>query len=575
MFANIKKLMSYDNYQKLRRTTAILTLDALFHGGIYSMLFLVLINLINDDLTKGKIQKYTIIMAILIFIRFLILKKGYYDAQTYGAEIVSDMRIKMGDYIKKLNMGFFNKNNIGEITNIITNDLNDFEMYITHQLPELVKSIILAIYLSIIIVIFEPLLGLIQVLIFIGVLPVVIFCSRAIKKRGYILKSVRASMISRIIEYIKGIEVFKSYNMVGDRFKNLENSLQDVRKESIKLELSGMPYILPLQVAVGVSFPIVLILAVNRLVAGIIGVEQLITFTIISLAYSGVLLKFSGIYVVSRYFSLSVDKLLSILELPQISYELDEYEFSNYDIKFTDVKFEYIENKPVINNISFMAKEGEMTALVGASGSGKSTIMNLIARFWDIQSGKIEIGGMDIKKVNPEVLLRNISMVFQNVYLLEDTILENIRIGNQNATKEEVIEAAKRAYCHEFITELENGYDTIITEGGDSLSGGEKQRISIARAFLKDAPILLLDEATASLDVDNEYLVQRSFRQLIKDKTVIVIAHRLNTIKDSNKIIVFDEGRIIESGSHEHLMNFNGKYAHMYTTMCEAKEWSL
>ena len=251
--------------------------------------------------------------------------------------------------------------------------------------------------------------------------------------------------------------------------------------------------------------------------------------------------------------------------------------FKNYDIKFENVSFSYKKNKPVLKNISFEAKQGTSTALVGSSGSGKTTVTNLIARFWDCQSGIISIDGTDITKIYPEELLTNISMIFQDVYLVNDTIENNIKLGKPDATHEEVVKVAKDASCHEFITELENSYDTVVGEGGSTLSGGEKQRISIARALLKDTPIILLDEATASLDADNEHEIRKSLDKLIKNKTVITIAHKLNTIKNYDQIIVMSDGIIEEKGTHEELMKNRKRYYEMYTEMKKAQsnEYSL
>ena len=251
--------------------------------------------------------------------------------------------------------------------------------------------------------------------------------------------------------------------------------------------------------------------------------------------------------------------------------------FKNYDIKFENVSFSYEKDKPVLKNISFEAKQGTSTALVGSSGSGKTTVTNLIARFWDCQSGIISIDGTDITKIYPEELLTNISMIFQDVYLVNDTVENNIKLGKPDATHEEVIKAAKDASCHEFITELENSYDTVVGEGGSTLSGGEKQRISIARALLKDTPIILLDEATASLDADNEHEIRKSLDKLIKNKTVITIAHKLNTIKNYDQIIVMSDGIIEEKGTHEELMKNRKRYYEMYTEMKKAQsnEYSL
>lgn len=575
VFKNIRRLIGEKDYKTFTTAIKILTLDALCHSLVYSTLFFMLYDLVNKNVTSQKIIIYSISILIMVFVRYKILKKGNMVAFAEGALIIANLRIKMGDYIKKLNMGYFSKNNIGELTNILSNDLNDFEMLITHHTPELIKSFILMLYLGIYLIFFDTFLGGIQAGSLLIILPLSYFCSKKIKKVGQEAKKVRAKMLARIMEYSSGIEVFKTYNMTGEKFENLENALNEVKKESIRVELSGVPYILPMQILSLLMFPITIYLAVQRYFTGHLSLQNLTMFIVISLAFTNIELGFSTIFVISRYFTISIDKLLSILELPEISYRDKDYKFTNFDIEFKNVNFSYIEGKRILKNINFLAKSGQMTALVGKSGSGKSTILNLIARFFDVDSGKIEIGGYDIKNLYPDSLLKNISMVFQDVYLIQDTIYENIKIGKIDASREEVIEAAKLANCHDFIENLENGYDTLVHEGGLSLSGGEKQRISIARAFLKNAPIILLDEATASLDVDNEYIVQQSIRKLIKGKTVLVIAHRLNTIKDSDQIIVFDKGEIIEKGRHEELIELNGMYKKMFTTMSEAKDWAI
>ena len=575
MFKDIKKLIGEEDYKIFSKSNKILILDAICHAFIYSMLFFILLDLVNDDVQAKKLLIYTISLIVMIGIRFLTLKKGFYEAQAGGAKIIANLRIKMGDYIKKLNMGYFSKNNVGELTNILSNDLNDFEMLITHQTADLAKFFILLIYLAFCLVYFDPFLGGIQAATLIIIFPVSYLCSKAVKRVGLQSKIVRAKMLSRIMEYTKGIEVFKSYNMTGEKFENLKDTLDQVKKESINVELSAIPYIVPTNILSLVIFPIVLYIGVNRYFDGYMNLQKLTTFIIISLAFTNVSMAFSSNFVISRYYSLSIDKLLSVLNTPEIPYEDEDHHFDNYDIEFKNVNFSYIKGKQVLKNINLTAKANQMTALVGKSGSGKSTIMNLIARFFDIDSGQILIGGYYIRKIYPDNLLKNMSIVFQDVYLVQDTIYENIKIGKIDATRQEILDAAKKAHCHEFVEKLENGYDTMVHEGGTTLSGGEKQRISIARAFLKNSPIILLDEATASLDVDNEYMIQESIRNLIKGKTVIVIAHRLNTIMDANKIIVFDDGQIIESGSHNELMKNKGQYEKMFSSMSDAKEWTI
>lgn len=572
MLKDIKRLIGNEDYKIFTKAVKILMFDAICHAFVYSTLFLMLSDMINKSVSFKKIFTYSILIIIMIFVRYKILKRGNFIAFAEGAKIIANLRIKMGDHIKKLNMGYFSKNNVGELTNILSNDLNDFEMLITHHMPELVKSFVLMFYLSVYLIFFDPYLGSIQAGTLFIILPVSYLCSKNIKKVGQRAKKVRAKMLARIMEYSAGIEVFKTYNMTGERFAKLENSLNEVKRESINVELNGVPYILPMHIFSLIMYPIVLYLAVQRYFNGLLNLQDLTMFIVISLAFTNIELNFSTIFVVSRYFTISVDKLLSVLDTEEIPYKVHDYKFSNYNIEFKDVDFSYIKGKKVLENINFIAKEGEMTALIGKSGSGKSTILNLIARFFDVDSGEIKIGDCNIKNIYPDSLLKNVSMVFQDVYLIQDSIYENIKVGKADASEEEVIEAAKMANCHEFIENLENGYNTHVHEGGTTLSGGEKQRISIARAFLKNAPIVLLDEATASLDADNEHIIQKSIRKLIKGKTVIVIAHRLNTIKDADQIIVFEKGKIVEKGKHKDLMTLNGEYKKMFSTMAEAKK---
>lgn len=575
MFKNIKRLIGEEDYKIFLKSNAILTFDAVCHAFIYSVLFFILLDLVKKEVAVNKLVKYTLSMLIMIFIRYRVLNKGFYMAQAGGATVIAHLRIKMGDYIKRLNMGYFSKNNIGELTNILSNDLNDFEMLITHQSADLIKYFILMIYLAFCLIFFDPFLGGIQAATLLIILPVSYLCSKNVKRVGLRSKRVRAKMLSRIMEYAKGIEVFKSYQMTGEKFEKLSETLDQVKRESINVELSGIPYIIPMNLFSLITFPLILSLGVNRYFENEISLEKLTMFIIISLAFTNVEMAFSSCFVISRYSTLSIDKLLSVLDTPEIPYKDEDHSFENYDIRFDKVNFSYLKGKSVLNDVSFVAKENEITALVGKSGSGKSTVMNLIARFFDIDSGSITIGNYDIRNIYPDSLLKQMSIVFQDVYLIQDTIFENIRIGKPDASREEVLRAAKSAHCHEFVEKLEQGYDTPVHEGGTTLSGGEKQRISIARAFLKDAPIILLDEATASLDVDNEYMIQESIRELTKRKTVLVIAHRLNTIMDAHQILVFDEGSIIEGGSHKELMKQDGTYANMFRSMSKAKEWSI
>lgn len=575
MLKKLKRVLGDKDYQLLKKPFYLSLLDSTFNGFNYGVMFIVLIQLVNRQFSFKDLRTFTIVLVVVNIIRYFLTKKTSEIMQTRAATIMANLRIRIGDYIRNINMGFFNKNSIGMITNTVTNDLNDLESSVTSTGTEMLKNLISVIYIAIFILIFNPVAGGIQVAILLLEIPLVIRCGVVLKRNVYKLKEAKSGMISRTIEYTSGIEVFKSYNLTGKKFKRLRKVLEEVKRKSIFVELSGIPYLLPTILIAAISFPIALYVSINMFVAGQISSEQLITFSVLSLGLSGIVRMISGQFVEFRTLTLSIDKLDTLLSTPQVVFKHREYTFPKYQIDFKKINFEYTEGKPVLKNVSFTAKEGEKTALVGASGSGKSTVLNLIARFWDVKNGEICLGGTNICEIYPDELLKNISMVFQDVYLLNDTVIENIRMGNNAITREQVIEAAKLAHCHEFISELEMGYDTVIKEGGKSLSGGEKQRISIARALIKDAPIVLLDEATASLDADNEHEIQKSIRYITAGKTVIVIAHRLNTIKDSDNILVFEDGEIVEQGPHQELVALNGKYAKMYASMMKAKDWMI
>ncbi|KGI40489.1 ABC transporter ATP-binding protein [Clostridium tetani] len=574
MVGDIKILLG-EHSKKLRKPIILLTIDSLFNMFFYSMLYFVLLDLINSQLSFDKIKNYTIAMIIAFVFRVIVNAIGYTGIQAKGARGIQSMRISLGDHIRNINLGFFNKNSIGSLSNIMTNDLQDFEKIITHNTSDLIKTVILSSYLLIITFFIDIQLATIQLIFVIVAIPIILMGGKRVGTIGREKKKVMNEVISRMVEYLSGIQVFKAHNLAGEKFKRLEKSFRDLKRESIRTEISIVPFVLIFQVIVDISFPILLLIATMKFGMTSIDRKAFLTFIIINMALTNVLRAFGAQYGTFRYMKLASQKLISTYNHPEMSYKYEEAKFENHDIQFDNVSFQYEEGENTINSLSFKAKEGTMTALVGPSGSGKTTVTSLIARFWDVNSGTIKIGGQDIKNIKPDSLLKHISMVFQDVYLLNDTIYNNIKLGNPEATKEQVIKAAKVANCHEFIDKLENKYDTMVGEGGSTLSGGEKQRISIARAILKDAHIVLLDEATASLDADNELEIRKAIKKLTENKTVIVIAHRLNTIKDADQIIVLNEGYIEEKGSHKELIENKKRYYNMYNEMEKAQNWAI
>ena len=571
------KTLSGKEFKRLKKPVFLLVIDSLFYMMNYMMFYFTIVDLIMETFTLNKIIVYTAIMIVANTVRYLFNRVGYTGIQSQGARIIQDLRLRMGDHLRNLNLGYFNKHNIGNVINIITNDLQDFEHVLTHSTSELIKLGILSVYLLLVTFAISPILGILQILIAAAGAIFIVLGMKKSSKIALKKKHTMDNVVSRMVEYISGMELFKSYNLAGEKFKRLKNSFNDLKKESINTEIALAPYILIFQLTVDISFALLLLASTQFFISGSINKIMFFSYIIIGLSLSNILKAFSGQYVFFQYMKLATDKLINVYNEKEISYEFEVMPFKNYDIKFENVSFSYEKDKPVLKNISFEAKQGTSTALVGSSGSGKTTVTNLIARFWDCQSGIISIDGTDITKIYPEELLTNISMIFQDVYLVNDTVENNIKLGKPDATHEEVVKAAKDASCHEFITELENSYDTVVGEGGSTLSGGEKQRISIARALLKDTPIILLDEATASLDADNEHEIRKSLDKLIKNKTVITIAHKLNTIKNYDQIIVMSDGIIEEKGTHEELMKNRKRYYEMYTEMKKAQsnEYSL
>ena len=571
------KTLSGKEFKRLKKPVFLLVIDSLFYMMNYMMFYFTIVDLIMETFTLNKIIVYTAIMIVANTVRYLFNRVGYTGIQSQGARIIQDLRLRMGDHLRNLNLGYFNKHNIGNVINIITNDLQDFEHVLTHSTSELIKLGILSIYLLLVTFAISPILGILQVIIAAAGAIFIVLGMKKSSKIALKKKHTMDNVVSRMVEYISGMELFKSYNLAGEKFKRLKDSFNDLKKESINTEIALAPYILIFQLTVDISFALLLLASTQFFISGSINKIMFFSYIIIGLSLSNILKAFSGQYVFFQYMKLATDKLINVYNEKEISYEFEVMPFKNYDIKFENVNFSYEKDKPILKNISFEAKQGTSTALVGSSGSGKTTVTNLIARFWDCQSGIISIDGTDITKIYPEELLTNISMIFQDVYLVNDTIENNIKLGKPDATHEEVVKAAKDASCHEFITELENSYDTVVGEGGSTLSGGEKQRISIARALLKDTPIILLDEATASLDADNEHEIRKSLDKLIKNKTVITIAHKLNTIKNYDQIIVMSDGIIEEKGTHKELMKNKKRYYEMYTEMKKAQsnEYSL
>lgn len=486
-----------------------------------------------------------------------------------GYMVFADMRLRLGDHLRKLPMGYFTEGNMGKISSVLATDMVFIEENCMGVLSELVTFIISQGIMTVMMFVMDIRLGLLASVIVLAFIVVGNLMLKTTMKHSVIKQEDSESLTEEVLDFAEGIGIIKSYNMLGERSKRLTDEFEKSCKESIDFEVAYGPWARALYLTFGIGTSLVLTLCAYLFNTGKISDVYMVGMA---------LFLFDMFVSIKSYYSqmarltvtsASLDRIEEVFAAEELKdegrKEISDDSLSTEGknaIVYDNVSFGYTE-KDVLKNVSFEIKQGEMTALVGPSGGGKSTIASLLARFWDVKNGRILVGGEDIRNVALGSLMDRISMVFQRVYLFQDTVYNNIAIGRPDATKEEVIEAAKKARCYDFIMQLPDGFDTVIGEGGASLSGGEKQRISIARCILKDSPIVILDEATASVDADNERAIQEAISELCKNKTLLVIAHRLKTIKDADQILVVSDGEIIERGDHATLMDKNGTYAHM------------
>ncbi|WP_053956416.1 ABC transporter ATP-binding protein [Inediibacterium massiliense] len=486
----------------------------------------------------------------------------------------SDKRIEIGDRLKRMPMGYFNKNRLGEIASTVTTTIGDIEVMTGDAMTNVIVGIVHAVVITMMITFFNWKIGALSI----SAIVLGLFVNSILQKKSMAISPKRQQaqrgLVTAILEYIQGIAVIKSYGLGEKSNRAVDEAIEESRNRNIRLE--------SIFTKLGAIYSYIFKIASCGMIllAGYLfrGEELLLIHTlgvIISSFVTYSYIETIGINTsILQLIDSSINKIEEVEHTPLMDENGTEIQPNNYNIEFKNVSFSY-DTRKIIDHISLTIPQNTTVAIVGPSGGGKSTLCNLIARFWDVDEGEVLLGGHNVKEYTGESLLKNISMVFQNVYLFQDSIVNNIKFGRPEATMEEVIAAAKKARCHEFIMNLPNGYDTVIGEGGGSLSGGEKQRISIARAILKDAPIIILDEATSSVDPENEQQLQRAIEELTKQKTVIMIAHRLSTVRNADRIFVLSSGRIVEEGKHEELMEQNGIYHEFIQIRRKAIGWNL
>ncbi|MDU7303185.1 MAG: ABC transporter ATP-binding protein [Peptoniphilus lacydonensis] len=576
MIKVFKKIWNFSQEEQgyIRRSIIAGFFHAIFNALQFGAIYYMLIAIFSQRVSTQTIWICLGILLVSLIGKIATQKISQMNQTHAGYFMAAHKRIEIGEKIKKVPMGFFSSYSLGRLTTIATTSLSQAEQWIPMLLVLVLGGILNTLIFVLGTFIFNQKIGLVAV---VGVIVFFIVTSLMEKKSTKNAKKMtetQTELTKQVLAAIQGMQVIKSYNLAGTNNRKLEKSIKDTSSLLLKLEKSVQPYIVTQRIVMGITTVAMTYLSIKLNLAGDLPLAETILMIIASFIIFEGLVGAGSNMAILRAAENAIDSVDFVNEIPDIKEGTERTPIQNHNIEFKDVSFSY-DQRPILKNVSCAIKENTMTAIVGPSGSGKTTFCNLIARFWDVDSGQISIGGKNIKDYTIENLMNNISMVFQNVYLFEDTIENNIKFGKQDATKDEIIEAAKKAQCHDLIMTLPQGYQTMIGEGGASLSGGEKQRISIARAMLKDAPIIIFDEATANIDPENEDKLKEAIESLTKDKTVIMIAHRLKTIRNADQILVLNQGNIVERGDHETLMAYGGLYKDLIKAKKVSESWKL
>ncbi len=552
--------------KKLYICMALNVLEGLLSGANFTVLYFVIKDMLAGALEKENLMKYAFMLGGIFVLRLVIYSIAYTGGHIAGAQITERIRMFLGNKLKKIPLSKFTKAKTGQYINAVTANVTNYENILTHKAGDIVKNITLISMLIVFMAIMYPAGGLIVLIAALIMFPALYISSMMVKKYGTEKSDTVTENVSNVVEYVTGIQTFRAYGLCGTKNKAVTDSMKNYSDVSYKYEAKVIPVGAVQAVIVGLCMPAIIIAGQHSLQKGSVNIVILIMEIMIPI--------FACKLMASIFMDFTSYKNLIISKkaIEEVADEVEEvendrqFEPDDYNIVFKNVSFGYEENERVLKNISFTAGDGKLTAIVGDSGSGKSTILNMISKYYEPQEGKITIGDIEINNIESTKVLDKIALVDQDVFLFNDTIKNNIRYAREDASDAEVIHACKEANCHEFIKKMKDGYDTCVGENGNALSGGERQRLSIARAILKDSPILLLDEATASLDIENEIAVKQAiFNLLKKKKTVIMIAHTLSIVQNADKIIVVSNGQIIEEGTHDELILNKGKYYKMWS----------
>jgi ATP-binding cassette, subfamily B, bacterial IrtB/YbtQ len=518
---------------------------------------------------------YYVLLGIgFMLIMFMIAVFQYRSTFTTVYEESANRRISLAEKLRRLPLAFFGEKNLSDLTSTIMEDCTDLEHTFSHAVPQLFASVLGVLLMAIGLFLYNWQLSLALFWVVPFAATIILISKKIQRKEFFTGYQIKREVSEHIQEGLETIQEIKSYQQEASYLKTVHATIDRYEKQLVKGELFVGGLVNSSQSLLKLGLVSVIIVGANLIFSGSINLFTYLVFLLVaSRIYAPMGEVFNNLAALF-FLDVRISRMNEMEALP-IQQGSTVFEPEHYTIEFEHVSFSYEEGKQVIQDVSFTAKQGEITALVGPSGGGKSTCAKLSARFWDCDKGTIRLGGYDISKIDPETLLEQYSVVFQDVVLFNSTVLDNIRIGRRDATDEEVFQAAKLAQCDEFVRNMPQGYHTVIGENGETLSGGERQRISIARALLKDAPIVLLDEATASLDVENETKIQTAISSLIHDKTVLIIAHRMRTIAKADRIVVLEGGTLVEQGSHEKLLAKKGAYARMWKLQQESTGWKI
>ena len=580
MIQLFRRLLTFSGVQKGR-----LIRSFLFHliSSIFEMVPILAILTVLEGVLAGQsgrvmppdtVWKSFAIMLVSVLGRIIFINLST-NARTFGSfTVCTEKRLTIGEKLKRAPMGYFNEHRLGDITAAVTTTLGDIETNAVTILESVAGGFIHALVITLWLLFYEWRIGLISIAGLFLALLVYAGIQRVGKRHSPRRQAAQANLVTAVLEYIQGMGVIKAFGLGSRAGKAVDQAIEESAAANITLEKAFSSMTGLYQTVFKLARAAILVFAPYLLLGGEITVEKCLLLLVSSFMIYSAVETAGSMSSVARVVEASLDRMKEIMEIPSLDENGTDILPERHDIEVRDVSFGYGE-KEVLRSVSFTVPEGGSCAIVGPSGSGKTTLCSLIARFWDVDSGGILLGGHDVREYTSDSLLRNFSIVFQNVYLFEDTIENNIRFGKPDASKEEVIAAAKKACCHDFIMALQDGYATKVGESGASLSGGEKQRISIARAILKDAPVIILDEATASVDPENERELQNAILELTRNKTLLMIAHRLSTVRTADQIIVLDEGRIVQHGTHNELLAQEGLYRRFVDIRQQAIGWRL